>query len=155
MKDSSFKGNPISPQRSFNLNSLAHTVLLERYRLLLFKQIIILVLNRVISLAIVGFVAISVRLSLVQLFAVALVSVVVTITWLYERRVANSQTQVLADNLARQSGKEELDFYIRSEYDVDRETPTRSLASYEPQAWLILTIAFGILQYAFGPLVLH
>ncbi len=157
VKDRSSKDNPIS-RSEINPNSLAQAVLFEQYRLLLMKQTAILILNRVISFVTIGFVAISTHLSLVQLFAVVLISAVIINTWLYERRVANSQAQTLADDLARQSGKGEMDFYIRSEYNVDRKAATRSLlslASYEPQAWLILTIVFAILQYAFGPLLLH
>ncbi len=165
MKDGNFNDNPTSLRSESNLYFLAHSVLLERYRLLLFKQIAIFILNRLISLAIIGFVAISSHLSLVQLLAVVFVSVVVAAVWVYEGRVAHSQAQELADDLARQSGEQGLDFYIRSGYNVDRQALTRrgsalkkrsrSLALYEPQVWSILTIAFAILQYTFGSLLLH
>ncbi|HEY1351546.1 MAG TPA: hypothetical protein VGF67_18155 [Ktedonobacteraceae bacterium] len=157
MSDSSFK-KPVSPENEAASSVFVHTILLERYRFLLFKEIALLLLNRVISFLILGFVAISMRLSLLQLFAVVLVSGAVTIIWLDERRRERSQAQTLADDLAQQSKKEDLDFYIRSRYNVDRKTSTRSilsLALYEPQMWFILTIAFAILQYTSGPFFLH
>lgn len=155
VNDRSSKNNPLSSKSEVSPHSLAHTVLFEQYRLLLMKQTALLLLNRVIAFAIVGFIMISPRLSFVQACAAVFISVVVTNIWLYERRVGNSQTQALADDLARQSGKGELDFYIRSEYNVDRKTSPRALAAYEPQAWFLLTLAFAIFQYTFGPLLLR
>lgn len=154
MKENNFKKNPSSENES-GRSSLAPTVLLERYRHLLKKQTATLLLNRALSFLIIGFVAVSTRLSIIQVLAAIIVSAAVTTLWLYERRVESSQAQTLADDLAQYSGKEALDLYIRSGYNVDRKAsarPVLSLALYEPQLWLILTIAFTLVQTVFGPL---
>ncbi len=155
MKDSSFKSDHIPPESEANSSSLAHTVLFERYRLLMVKQTAMLLLNRVMSFLIVGFVAISTHLSLVQFFAAVLISIVIMSTWYYERRAVGGQAQTLADDLARQSGEKELNFYIRSQYHSNPKASSISFASYEPILWVGLTIILGFFQYLSGTLLLH
>ena len=155
MNDSSFKPGHIPPESEDNPDLLVHTVLFEQYRLLLVKQTAILILNRVMSFLIIAFVAISTHLSLLQLLAAVLVSIVIMTTWFYERRLLSNQAQALAYDLAQQSGSKGLNFYIQSQYHANPKASSPLLYSYEPLLWLALTIVLALFQYLFGTLLLH
>jgi hypothetical protein len=128
---------------------LAQTILLEQYRLLLVRQSTIPILSRVLSFMTIAFVAISTHLSLVQFSATVLVSIAITYTWSYELRLVSRQARNLADDLARKSGDEEEDFYIKSQYNIRKLVSARSPTSYEPLLWLVLTLFLAALQFLF------
>jgi hypothetical protein len=140
MRDSNSKFSP---------DLLAQTVLLEQYRLLLARQNTIPILGRVLSFMTIAFVAISTHLSLVQSGAAVLVSIAITYTWSYELRLVSRQARNLADDLARKSGDEEEDFYIKSQYNIRKLVSARSPTSCEPLLWLALTISLSSLQFLF------
>lgn len=120
-------------------HSLVHAMLLEQYRLLLVRQMVLPMLYRVLLFVIAFFVNFT-HLSIAQLASVSIITLLITFTWFYESRSVVNQAQKLADSLAEESEASAQDFSIKLEYRLKTSDLFRRFIAVEPIIWLSIII---------------
>lgn len=126
--------------------SSVEAFLLQRHRMALTRLTATRITYRILffsvdmSLILVG------TVSRIMWIASTCVGCLITLLWHYEYRGMNIQIRAMEETLAKRSGDESEDFYIKSQYLPPRSVLIYRFLNLEPLLWLFLTILLGLLR---------
>jgi hypothetical protein len=139
----------ISGEREITVNYYKSTVtefLLASHRMLLVRLIATRISCRLINLMNAAFVLLVDHLSSTRMVASASIAFFVAYFLLFEEREVVSSISILEETIAKRSGDEEEDFYIKSLYRPAKY----KLPNIEPLFWLVLIIGLIVLRLVSG-----
>ncbi len=126
-------------------DSSVEAFLLERYRALLVRLVAVQISNRVFSLLTIAFLVVADSLLRSRLnYFVLYAALFFTTFWFFEQRNLSLQLRGLEEILARHTGGEWEDSYIKSTYFTSEQKLWSRLFRLEPVIWfvLIFTLTF-------------
>ena len=128
-------------------DSSVEAFLLERYRALHVRLVAVQISNRVFSLLAIAFLVLIDSLLRNRLIIVLYAAIFFTTFWFLEQRTLSLQLRGLEETLARHTGGEWEDFYIKSTYFTSEQKLWSRLFRLEPVMWLLLIFTVTFMRF--------
>ena len=127
-------------------SSPAETFSLQQYRSFLIRGIATRISSRVLCAANAAFLIFMNHLSPYQIAGSALAAIVISLLWQSEFVLLTAQIDNIEEAMAKRSGDEWEDIYIKLRYLPSGYSLLRRLISREPLLWLSITIVIILLR---------
>jgi hypothetical protein len=112
----------------------------------LIRAVAIRVSNRLLLLAVAGYLVLPDHLSLFKLAVSFPIAVLIAYLWFKEMRILKLRLNTIEKMLTERSGEEWEDLYIKSRYrDSEHKSLSRPLF-FEPIIWSLLILLVGVLR---------
>ncbi len=118
--------------------SSVESFLLQRHRGILIRAAAAVISNRILLAANAAFLIFMNHLSFIQLAGSALAAILISLLWHYEMKAMNIDLRNIEEKLAKRSGDEWEDTYIKLRYDPPGYKLQKTYLRLEPFLWLLV-----------------